>query len=80
MANIEDVQAGGEVLKGIELDFEIVKEQWDEYTLLDGGTIRMKTFATRIFRVVNDDGVPQFGPDGKPHVIVQHQTSVVFSS
>ena len=32
----------GEV-NGVEQDFEISREEWNEYKLLDGGVIRMKT-------------------------------------
>jgi hypothetical protein len=34
-----------------EEDFTIEKEDWNEYRLLDGGTIKVKTTVQRIFRV-----------------------------
>jgi hypothetical protein len=60
-----------------EEDFEIVKEDWNEYRLLDGGTIRIKTTAQRIFRVLDANGNPKVGEDGDPEVVVRHSAQVV---
>ena len=59
MARVTKVQiANGEERDAVELDFEIQNEQWDEYKLLDGGRVRMKTSALRMFRVLDAHGDP----------------------
>jgi hypothetical protein len=58
-------------------DFEIVKESWNEYKLLDGGTVRVKTSVHRIFRLLDADGKPKRTAEGDPEVLVRHQAEVV---
>lgn len=61
----------------LELDFEVVNEQWDEYKLLDGGVVRMKTTPHRIYRVLDAQGNPAVAEDGEPQLLVQHNTTIV---
>jgi hypothetical protein len=61
----------------MEQDFEIVREEWNEYKLLDGGIIRVKTTVQRIFRALDDQGKPRNTPEGDPEMIVRHNTQVV---
>ena len=67
----------GEELDAIELDFETHKEEWDEYRLLDGGRVRLKTSALKIFRILDPDGNPAYTPDGDPFILVRHSTQIV---
>jgi hypothetical protein len=60
-----------------EEDFTIEKEDWNEYRLLDGGTIKVKTTVQRIFRVLDASGKPKIDADGDPEVLVRHSSQVV---
>lgn len=73
------VRVNGETLEGLDLDFEIKREEWNEYRLLDGGTVRIKTTPLRIVRVLDKDGKPAYTADGDPHIAVSHNTQVVSS-
>ena len=66
----------GEV-NGVEQDFEISREEWNEYKLLDGGVIRMKTSVLQIFKVVDDDGGPVYNVQGIPQMLIRHKSDVV---
>ena len=61
----------------VELDFNVAREEWNEYKLLDGGTVRVKTNVQRIFAVLNPDGSQQRRDDGSPALVVAHKTDVV---
>ena len=67
----------GETAQGVPLDFEIDREEWNRYKLLDGGTVRVKTTVTQILRVVNDEGQYQNNADGTPEIVVTTQLAVV---
>lgn len=69
--------ANGEECDAVELDFEIHKEEWDEYKLLDGGRVRLKTSALKMFRILDADGNPAYTPDGSPFILVRHNTQIV---
>jgi len=60
-----------------EEDFEIVSENWNEYKLLDGGTVRLKTTVQRIFKVLDAAGNPKTDPDGDPEFLVRHSSQIV---
>lgn len=77
MGRRTQINVGGTLLDVIEQDFEIQREDWNEYKLLDGGIIRLKTTVQRIFRVLDDQGKPKYAPDGDPEVVVRHNTQVV---
>ena len=71
------VTVGGKEYDALELDFEIVSEQWNEYKLLDGGRVRIKTSPQRIFRILDEDGNQAFTDQRDPFVIVRHNTQIV---
>lgn len=69
--------ANGEERDAIELDFEVHKEEWAEYKLLDGGQVRLKTSALKIFRILDVDGNLANDPNGDPFIMVRHNTQIV---
>ena len=77
MGRKTQIVVDGNPLDVREEDFEIVREDWNEYKLLDGGTIRAKMTMQRIFRVLDEKGNPAYTPDGDPHVIVRHSVTIV---
>jgi len=58
-------------------DFEIVREEWSEYRLKDGGKVRIRATALAISRILDAEGKPTYGPDGQPALIVSNQVQVV---
>jgi len=71
------IKVGSQEIHVIELDFRVSKEDWNEYDLLDGGRVRLKTTPFRIFRVLDDEGKPAYTDDGDPNIIVRHNTQIV---
>lgn len=63
-----------------EEEFEVVREEWNEYRLVSGGRVRMKTSVVKIFQAINDDGSPLISPDGEPVVLVRHATQISASA
>ncbi|MCY4578579.1 MAG: hypothetical protein OXD31_05975 [Chloroflexi bacterium] len=61
----------------LEMDFAIRNEEWNEYSLDDGTTVRLRTFAVRIFRVLDDEGNPAYTAEGEPELFVRHNTTVI---
>lgn len=60
-----------------EAEFEISREEWNEYRLLDGGKVRVKTTVARVFRVLDNEGKPAYTKEGDPYLIVRHKTEIV---
>ena len=52
------------------------REEWNEYILDGGVTVRLKTVAVRIQREFDSTGHQVVRPDGSPVVRVSHQTIV----
>ena len=77
MARITKIKVGDQEVSGIDQQFQISREEWNEYKLLDGGTVRVKTSVQRIYRLVDDDGRQLYNANGDPHVILQHKTDAV---
>lgn len=71
------VTLGDKEHDAIELDFEVEREQWNEYKLLDGGRVRLKTSPQRIFRILDEAGNPAYTDQHDPFVIVRHNTQIV---
>jgi hypothetical protein len=57
MGRKTQIRVDGGIVEVSEEDFEIVREDWNEYRLLDGGTVRVKTTVARIFRVLDEKGM-----------------------
>ena len=73
----QKIKVGDQEFTAIEEQFEVAREEWNEYKLLDGGVIRLKTSVQRIFRIVDEDGNQLYNDVGDPHVIVRHRADVV---
>ena len=63
----------------IEQQFEIAREDWNEYKLLDGGTVRLKTTIHRILRIVDEDSNQIYNEQDEPQIIVRHRSDIVTS-
>ena len=74
---MREMQLNGSTIKVVERDFEIGKEAWNEYKLLDGGTIRVKLSAVRICQQMNDDGTPAVDAQGDLVYVVISRNDVV---
>jgi hypothetical protein len=60
----------GKQVEGVELEFKTKKEEWSEYEISDGSTIRLKLVVLNIVKL-ND-----FDPDGNP-VYMAKSTNVI---
>ncbi|MEM3736633.1 MAG: hypothetical protein QXJ75_00880 [Candidatus Bathyarchaeia archaeon] len=58
------------VHEGDEVDFEIVKEEWSEYKLKDGATLKVKPILLGVLRTNQHD------PLGNPVYIVSSQNAI----
>ncbi len=79
MPRIIKVKVGNVDRDAYEVDFEIGREEWNEYKLVDGGRVRVKTTVQKIARLLDAQGKPEFTPDGDPNVVVRHNTQVIAS-
>jgi hypothetical protein len=71
------IPLGGEEHEGIELDFTVVREEWNEYDLADGGRVRVKTSVQRILRILDAEGKPARTAEDEPFIVVQSVNQVV---
>ena len=79
MPRIQEIDIGdGQTVKGIELDFQIRQEEWNEYALVDGGTLRVKITLLQAFQEVGDDGQATLLSDGTPVIRVKSVNHVVY--
>ncbi|MBI2867596.1 MAG: hypothetical protein HYX97_04600 [Chloroflexi bacterium] len=78
MPNVK-IRIGNQEFDAIEQEFEIRSENWNEYHLLDGGKVRLKTTVQKIYRVLDASGKPALTAQGDPHILVRHSTQVVSS-
>jgi len=62
-----------------EEEFKVVREEWNEYELLDGGRIRTKNSVQKIYRVLDADGKPALTPEGDPQVVISSTNQVTAS-
>lgn len=56
------IQLGNEWIEGDELDFEPLKESWNEYRCEDGSYVKLKVVVSRIIRLekMNEQGEPVY--------------------
>ena len=72
------VPGGGDV-NVRDVDFEVVREEWSEYKLKDGGAVRIRATALVISRILDAQGKPTHNPDGSPAVMINNQVQIVAS-
>lgn len=71
------LSVNGEEKDVAELDFDIKREDWNEYILLDGGSVRVRLVVSKIYRVLDDNGQPSWNQDGSPNFAITSGTMVV---
>lgn len=62
----------GRELPAQEVPYETVVEPRSEYKLEGGITLKLRTVAIKMLRVVDDDGNPAFTDDGEPWIIARN--------
>ena len=64
----------GKEIDAVEVDFKIVKEEWNEYDLADGTRIRLKIVASNMIRALNE-----YDNDGNPIYLVKSSNILAVS-
>ncbi len=67
----------GKQLRGFEVDFEILREEWSVYKTSDKNTVRVKNILVKVFRLVDEQNNPSFSKDGDPEYFVNTAMTVV---
>ncbi len=65
----------GREVDATEVDFQTRKEEWNEYQLMDGTSIKMKLVVSEIFRVPDE-----WDNEGNPLYVVKSQNILVARS
>ena len=65
----------GRKVEGTEVSFDIIRQNWNEYTLNDGTTIKLQTITTSIVRI---DG--EYSNQGDPIYVISTQNIVTASN
>ena len=60
-----------QIPEGEPVDFDVVKEEWNEYRLTDGSTLKIKLVLTGVLRLGN-----QYDPVGNPVYVISSQNAV----
>lgn len=69
------IKLGDQEVDGLEIKFKPVREDWNEYDLDDGSTIRMKTVVAEVFRIEG-----HYDNDGNPAYYVKSANMIVTKS
>jgi hypothetical protein len=64
----------GREIETVEVDFKVVKEDWNEYELADGTKIKMKAVTSIINRAIDE-----FDSDGNPLYLVKSSNVIALS-
>jgi hypothetical protein len=67
----------GQTRKVEQLDFDIVKEDWNEYQLADGVYLKSKTIMTKVYWILDNTGKRMYTPEGDPLLIVNSTNQIV---
>ena len=73
------IPLGDQEVLAIEQEFEIGREDWNVYKLLDGGRVRVKTTVARISRIVDENGNQKYNDQGEPQLVVRHKVDIAAS-
>ena len=77
MPRITRIKVGDQEVNAVEQQFDIGREEWNEYKLLDGGTVRLKTTVQRIYLLVDEEGNQLYSDEGEAQAVVRHRSDVV---
>ena len=66
---------GGKKLSIQDEKFSVVREDWNEYELASGVTVRVRLTVMRIARVLDKNGLPAMNGE-EPHVTIKHQVMI----
>ena len=69
----------GRKIRGYEVDFETIIEDFAVYTLSDGSRLRVKHTLLKVYRIVDENNKGSFDENGDPEVFI-NGTIVVISS
>ncbi len=69
------VKYQGRDVEGLEVRFRSVREEWNEYSLEDGSTLRLKTVVSEIVRLEGE-----YDPENNPIYLVKSGNMVVAKS
>ena len=75
MEKIAKVPYQGSTVDGIEMDFKTLREEWNEYEISDGSTVRLKVIVTNIVRLKD-----KFDPVGNPIYLVRSSNVLSISA
>jgi hypothetical protein len=56
----------GRKVQGTEVGFDTMREEWNEYSLRDGSTIKVKTVVTNVIRLNGE-----YDPQGDPVYLIK---------
>jgi hypothetical protein len=73
------VNVNGTEYDAREEEFQVINEDWSNYSLISGGRVRVMTTVQKIYQVLDADGQPLRTPDGEPVMFVKHNSQVVAS-
>ncbi len=62
-----------------ELDFDIVKEDWNEYQLADGSYLKVKTIVVKVFWVLDEQENRAYTVEGDPYLLVRSNNQIAAS-
>ena len=79
MANRVKARLGEREVDALEMDFQTAREDWNDYRLLDGGRVRVKTVVAKILWVVDEAGNRMYNDQGEPIILVRNQVQVISS-
>ncbi len=77
---IKDLTFPDGVTRKVEqLDFDIVKEDWNEYQLSDGTFLKTKSILVKVYWVLDNTGKRMYTPEGDPMLLVNSNQQVTAS-
>lgn len=69
------IEFQGKKVEGETINFRLISpEQWNEYQLVDGTILRVKTILGNVIRL------PEYNPDGDPIYVINTQNHLVAGS
>ena len=76
MAEAEKFVVDGQEYTGINTAFAPLKEEWSEYRLEGGGSVRVQAVVTRVIWLTDESGNKDYHADGRPKLLVTRITNV----